>query len=329
MSLSKHGLAHPRRLACIASIMSLAACSGGGSSGTPQAITTVQQVNGTITIVTPGTIPASVGRRPAFVSPATGHVALFINGAAAAAGSTVTCASANGNTGGCTISWTAALAVPHSYTFAVEADSGINSPANTVLSEGEETYTVVSGSNTVTALSLNGVVKDATFTATSCTTGSCSGTIALAAAAGNIISYGGALTVPAAGNNPSSGNVFDNGSVTFVSSAAGIGLVTGSAYTSGANVYASYATNTLTVSGVQASTTGTYPYVVTCGASATGTFGITTGGAGTPSGDVTTAELTALGVSYPAAAITVIGTAPSFSCASGTIGDATGTIPVN
>jgi hypothetical protein len=85
----------------------------------------------------------------------------------------------------------------------------------------------------------------------------------------------------------------------------------------------------LTVSGVN--TTGTYTYQVTCNAAATGTFGITVGGAATPSNVVTAAELAALSpaVTYPAGGVTVIGTAPLFTCAAGTISSSTGTLPVN
>jgi hypothetical protein len=267
------------------------------------------------------------------VSPATKHAAVFINGATAAAGSTATCTPPSAGTGtGCTIAWSATLTVPGSYLFAVETDTGTNAPANTVLSEGANTYALVAGTgNALAALSLNGVVQDASFGVGTCTTSSCIGTLTLAAAAGNIISFAGTTLVPTAGNNPSSGNIFDNGSVTFVSSAAGIGLVTGSAYMSDANVYASYASNTLTVSGAQATTFGTYPYQVTCAGGATGTFGITAAIVGTASGDVSAGELSGLTtpVFYPAATITVLGTAPTFTCTSGTIGSTTGTVPVN
>jgi hypothetical protein len=156
------------------------------------------------------------------------------------------------------------------------------------------------------------------------------GNVSLSTPAGVLITYTGATTVPTAGNSPSTGTVYDNGNVTFVSSnaAAGGGLITGTAQTSGANVFSTYASNTLTVSGVN--TTGIYTYQATCNATGTGTFGITAALAGSPSLDVSAAELAALSpaVSYPAG-ITVLTTAPSFSCTSGAIGDATGTIPVN
>jgi len=241
---------------------------------------------------------------------------------------------AAGSGTGCTISWSAQLTVPASHVFAVETDTGTNAPANTVLSEGAASYTVVAGStNTLATMSLNGVVKQATFTVSGCSgvtpNSLCNGTVALAAAAGNVISYAGTTVVPTTGNSPSSGNVFDNGAVTFVSTTPASGVATGTAQTTGPNVFSTYAANTLTVSGVN--TTGIYTYQVTCASGATGTFGITVGGAATPSLAVTTAELGALtpAVTYPTGGITVIGTAPLFSCTAGGISNASGTLPVN
>jgi hypothetical protein len=323
--------------ACIATAMLLAACSSGsGSTGAAGVAPAVENVSGSLSI---GFAPASTlsrARKPQFVSPSTGHAALFIDGAAASAGSTTTCTATTGTGTGCTIPWSASVTVPASHTFAVEIDTGANAPANTVLAEGGGTYALVAGTNTLAGLSLNGTVKQATFSVTACSGVSpnslCNGNVVLAASAGSAIAYTGAVVVPSTGNSPSSGNVFDNGVVTFVSSntVAGTGgLVTGSAQTTGGNVFSTYATNTLTVSGVN--TTGTYTYQVTCNSAATGTFGITVGGAASPSGVVTTAELAALStaVSYPAAGITVIGTTPSFNCAAGVISAAAGTLPVN
>jgi hypothetical protein len=336
--LSKRSDVTLRTALYIWSIVLLAGCSGGSSNSAPVGSNipgspTVQEVSGTLTIATPVTGASSRVRKPAFVSASTKHAAVFIDGATTAAGSTTTCSAETGTGTGCTISWSAQLAVPASHAFAVETDTGTNSPANTVLSEGKGTYAVVAGTNTLAALSLNGVAVDATFAVTSCSGASpnslCSGTVVLADAAGNAIAYTGATVVPATGNSPSSGNVFDNGNVTFVSSNSVAGLVTGLAQTSGGNTFSALASNTLTVSGVN--TTGTYTYQVTCNGGATGTFGITVGGAATPPLDVTAPELAGLStaVAYPSAGITTLGTAPSFNCASGVISSATGTLPVN
>jgi hypothetical protein len=291
-------------------------------------------VSGTLTIGAPSALAQSVTRKPAFVSPSTGHAAVFIDGATSNSGSTTTCTATTGTGTGCTISWSAQLTVPASHTFAVETDTGTNAPANTVLSEGAGAYAVVAGSgNTLAALSLNGVVKQATFAVTACSGVSpnslCNGTVVLAATAGSAIAYTGSTAVPTTGNSPSSGNVFDNGAVTFVSATPASGLVTGTAQTASSNVFSTFASNTLTVSG--ANTTGTYTYQVTCAGGATGTFGITVGGASTPSLAVSTAELAALttAVSYPAAGVTVIATAPLFTCTAGNISGSSGTLPVN
>jgi hypothetical protein len=331
-----------RTFACIGTAVLLTACSG-GSSGIPSgsgSTPTMQQVSGTLTIEP---LPQSdrggqnKGRKPQFVSPSTGHAAVFIDGSATASGSTATCVADAGTGVGCTIAWSAQLAVPAAHTFAVEADTGTNTPPNTVLSEGSGSYAVVAGTgNTLTALSLNGVVKQASFSVTNCSgappSSLCNGTVVLAAAAGNAIAYTGATVVPAIGNSPSSGNVFDNGALTLVSSNAIAetgGLVTGTAETTGSNVFSALATNILTISGVN--TTGTYTYQVTCNTAATGTFGLTIAGAATPSLAVTTAELAALSpaVTYPAGGITVVGTAPLFTCTAGTIASSSGTLPVN
>ncbi len=282
-------------------------------------------------IVTSG---SSRARSPAFVSSLTKHAAVFIDGATAAAGtSTCTTSGTSGTGTACTIPWKATVAVPAAHFFAVEIDGGASdTPANTVAGEGRAQYVLVAGTanNLSPTLTLNGTVATATYSVTSCTATTCSGNISLSTPAGVLITYTGSGTVPGVGNNPTSGSVYDNGNVTFVSSntAAGGGLVTGIAQTSGANVYSTYAANTLTVSGVN--TTGIYTYQVTCNATGTGTFGITAALSGSPSGDVTAAELANLSpvVTYPAG-ITVLTTAPSFSCTAGAIGDATGTIPVN
>lgn len=322
--------------AVVLSTLLLAACSGGGSGsgGSLPATPSVQQVTGTLSIGYV-TNTSSAARKPAYVSAATTHAYVFINGSATPNNtSTSACTSGGGTTGTgtfCTISWSAALPVPGSYTFDVETDNG-----SKVLAEGAATYAIVAGNNTLGTLTLNGVVAQVSFATTSCTAGmansvagTCSGTVTLEDAAGNSIAYTGAATVPTAGNSPTTGTVFDNGNVTFVSSLPTAGVVTGTAQTSGANVFSSFASNTLTVSGVN--TTGVYTFAVACAsASANGTFGITVGGGTSPSGDVTATELgneTPV-ATYPAS-VTTVATAPSYTCSSGVISSATGTLPIN
>ncbi|MGB8266733.1 MAG: hypothetical protein WCE44_10450 [Candidatus Velthaea sp.] len=151
------------------------------------------------------------------------------------------------------------------------------------------------------------------------------GTVTLAAAAGNAIAYTGATVVPTTGNSPSSGNVYDNGNATFVSSAPAVGTITGTAVAT----FTTLAAGLLTVSGVNP--TGIYTYQVTCVGGATGTFGITMAGAASASGAVSPAELAGLtpAVAYPASGVTVSGTAPGFTCTAGNISSTGGTLPIN
>jgi hypothetical protein len=319
--------------------MFVAGCGGGGGATTPtmnpSTPTTLQEVDGVLTIDEPLVqVASSHARLPAFVSSLTKHAAVFIDGATAAAGTSTCTTTGTAGTGtACTIPWKANVSVPAMHYFAVEIDGGASdTPPNTVAGEGRGQYALVAGSgNTLSpTMTLNGTVATATYSVTSCTASACSGNVSLSTPAGILITYAGGTTVPAAGNSPTTGTVYDNGNVTFVSSnvAAGGGLITGIAQTSGANIFSTYAANTLTVSGVN--TTGIYTYQATCNGTGTGTFGITATIVGTQSSDVTAAELAALSpaVTYPAG-ITVLTTAPSFTCTNGAIGDATGTIPVN
>ena len=140
----------------------LAACSGGaGSNSSTIGVTSsAQRVSGSLRIVTglgdqPATEAngASARRKPEHVSPATGNAALFIDGAAAAAGTTSSCTASAGTGTGCTIAWSANLTTPASHTFAVEIDTGTTgSPASTVLAEGRSSYALVAGANTLPAM---------------------------------------------------------------------------------------------------------------------------------------------------------------------------------
>ena len=327
-------------IACLASALLLASCGGGSNGTTPQTVVTpgpgatIQSVSGTLLIGNPGTTSSSKTRTPAFVSSSTMHVALFIDGAATTAGAASGCTATTGTGSSCTITWAAQLTVPAAHTFSVETDTGTNAPANTVLSVGSGSYSIVAGSaNALGVLSLNGVAKNATFTVATCSgvtpASLCTGNITIAAPANNAIAYTGATVVPTTGTAPTSGNVYDNGAVTFVSSAPAVGTITGTAQTVASNVFSTLAAGTLTVAGVD--TTGIYTYQVTCAAAGSGTFTITLGGGATPSNLVTTAELAGLAtpVTYPAAGLVVAGTAVSFTCTGGNITSTGGTLPIN
>ena len=147
----------------------------------------------------------------------------------------------------------------------------------------------------------------------------------VAAPANNAIAYTGGAAVPTTGNLPTSGNVFDNGPATFVSSNPTIGTITAGAQ----SPFSTLVGGTLSLAGVN--TTGIYTYAVTCGAAATGTFTITPGGGATADTILTAPELAGLTpvVSLPAAGLTVAGTALSFTCTAGNITSTGGTVPVN
>jgi hypothetical protein len=251
----------------------LSACSKGSSPATPipganPAVPVAATSHGTITIGVPRAIRTnSSSRKPSYISSATTHAAVFINAAASAAGSTTSCSSS-----ACTIAWSFAGAVPASYSFAVEIDTGAGgSPANTVMAENEATYAIHAGSNTLPTLTLNGVAASALLTTEGCTGTSCTGTVGLSDAAGQLITN---VSTPLATG-------FDNGPLTFTSVATATGTVT--------------AGGTIT----QPTASGTSAYTVACSAS-TGSFLTTiTPQSVTGSGDVTTGELATLGLSYP------------------------------
>jgi hypothetical protein len=269
------------------------------------------------------------------VSGGTTHAALFIDGSASPAGQTSSCTATIGTGTGCTISWNANLSAPASHTFAVETDNGSH-----LLDEGKATYTVNIGTNALGSggagnapLSLNAAAYTFGYSVASCAAGTCSGSFSFFDAAFYSIVYGGATAVPTNGQNPTSGNVFDNNgggasNLTATSSNAGVGTVTGTAQSSGSNTYTTYSSGTLTVVGVNNS--GNFPYSVACVAGASGTFGITFGGLTTASGDVTTAELGALSpaISYPSSPAGT-GTGNVFTCTSGAISATSGTLVTN
>ena len=279
-----------------------------------------QPVAGTMIIEVRPATPAGEVRKPDYVSAATTHAYVFINGSATPNNASSTC-TGSGTTGTgtfCTIAWTAALAVPHAYVFDLEVTN--NAPAS-VLAVGQKTFALVAGTNTLGTVTLNGVVAKANFSTASCSNvslpGTCTGTVVLQDAAGIAIGYTGATTVPTNGNNPTTGTVFDNGNVTLTSSAAS-GLVIGTPQSSGANTFSTFVPHTLTVVGVN--TTGIYPFQVSCAtAGTTGNFGITVGGGMSPSGDISGSQRANENPvpTYPAGV--TVAKPPQYSCMSGSI----------
>ncbi|HEV2218492.1 MAG TPA: hypothetical protein VGV88_13085 [Candidatus Dormibacteraeota bacterium] len=273
---------------------------------------------------------------PTYVSTATTHAALFIDGAATPAGQATSCSASNGTGTGCTISWSANLSVPAMHSFAVEIDTGATVvPHNTVLAEGKASYTVFPGNNTLgsggngSPLSLNGVVNTYFYSISGCAGASCSGSVTPADAASYSIFYAGALTTPTPGV-PTSGNVFDNAGInntspfTFASDTPSIGTMTGTAQAP----WTTTGTNVMTILGVNAS--DLFPFQVTCVAGANGKFGVVSGGGALPYGNVTASELSGLSpaVLYPAGP-GGLDTTNLFTCANGVALSATGTIITN
>lgn len=245
---------------------------------------TAATAHGTLKIVVqPSVRSSSRTRKPEYVSAATTHAALFINGAASAAGSGAC------SPPGCTIGWSFAGTVPASYPFAVEIDNGAN-----ILAENEATYVLHAGSNTLSTLTLNGIAANAAVSGVAsgsspraCSGSSCSGTLTIADAALDTIAN--TTTPPAPG--------FDNGPLTFGSTAAAIGTVA--------------AGGTVT----QPASTGTSSYTVTCAATSGAFFTTVTPNSTTGSGDITGAELSGLNLTYPSS---ITYTSHYYSCGTGT-----------
>jgi hypothetical protein len=148
-------------LASVAAV-SLAACSGGGSS---PGVTAPQQsastARGTLKLTyshTKKAPNASGARKPAYVSPGYTHAALFIDSVAGGS-----CSAA-----GCDITFSTTAGT---HNFAVEIDDGKN-----ILAEGSASYTLVGGDNTPLLQSnpviLNGVVYGWFLNASAAGTGS-------------------------------------------------------------------------------------------------------------------------------------------------------------
>lgn len=342
----------PRRrvLFCVAMAAALAVVGFGVTAGSTTSVRQVRQVSGTLQVAVPAALAsdsgAGVGHRgdslPSYVSTGTAHASLFIDHASSAAGSTTSCSASNGTGTGCTITWTANLTVPASHVFSVEIDTGPSIlPHNTVLAEGQGTYTVFPGTNTLgsggngSPLSLNGVANTYFYNITTCSGASCTGTVSFADAAAYTIFYGGPLTTPTQGQSPTSGNVFDNNgfgqsgpaatsNLTFSSDTASIGTITGTAQAP----WTSVSPNTLTILGANASQL--YTYQATCAAGANGKFGLLSGGGASGSGDVTAAELTGLptAVTYPGGP-GGIDTTNLFTCTNGVASDANGSLVTN
>jgi hypothetical protein len=234
-----------------------------------------------LTFSIPARTASRSARKPDFVGQSTTHAYVFINNALTPSNLTSTCTGTQTSGTGtfCTISWYTTLSVPASYKFQVETDDG-----TTVLAEGQATYALVLGTNTLAPMTLNAVAYTGTWATTSCsvgvagtTAGTCNGTLTVGDKDADPITYTGTTVVPTTGNNPTTGTVYDNGGAVLVSSATSIGLLTGTAQTSGSNTYSTFASGTLTIVGI--SPTASYPFAVKCATATTsGSFSLTVSG---------------------------------------------------
>ena len=322
-------------------LVALTACGGGGGGGGASTPGAAQQVSGTLTIIT-DTVPQSLAvKKPQYVSAGTTHAYVFINNSATPNGSSTSCSGTNGTGTACTINWTAAVAVPGSYTFQVETDNGTS-----VLSEGEATEALVAGNNTLATLSLNGVAAEYNVVTQSCTAGTpgtCSGYVNLLDAAGDWISYAG-TTAPGSGTSPTNGTAFDNGGAGITATANGTacpggvscGKFTGSAQSLNGSSISSVAGGVLTLlfaPGTSVGQTNSFTFTVSClNGTATGSFGVTFGATSASGVGITAGQLSNESPvpAYPASIALAAGeTAPSYTCSNGAIASATGTLPVN
>jgi hypothetical protein len=188
----------------------------------------------------------------------------------------------------CTFSWSASSG---SHSFAAEIDDGTK-----VLAEGIQQYTLNPGANALAPLVMNGVDAEVGgFSNPETLAGGGTqyiGTFSIGDADGNAITNAGGSAA------------FDNQCPLFASSAPAIGTV----------AISSACTPTATGAG--------YPYTVSCVSGQSGTFQIVATNRG-GTGDVTPAELAALGITYPS---TITGTVYVYTCTAGQISDSGGTV---
>lgn len=322
-------------------VLTFAGCSGGGSNGTSLApAATVQQVSGTLTIGTSALAgTSSTARKPAYVGTGTTAVAIYIDAQTTPAGSVTSCTAATGGvTTGCSIPWSAYVAVPAAHTFHVVAGNG-----TTITAAGSGSYALVDGNNNALSptLSLNGVVAQAEFFWNTCspgtatiTAGTCTGYVDLLDGNGSYIENTG--VTPAQSISPTNGSVYDNAAagLTFTSSASGTGIVTGS----NDGAYAAFNTGTLTVDGPAnvAATTG-IPVTVACASANAGSavypgtpFTVTIAGFATSGlGEGALLAGQTDGMTYPTSVTTQAGYGSTFYCSTGVLSSSIGTLPVN
>jgi hypothetical protein len=299
----------------------LAACSGGGASAPlgptmtpPLQTSSSTKATGTLTFVIPSQHQASNSRRPDYVSPKTIHAALFIDGATTPAGSAGMenppashdqTAQSGPCSSTCTINWST-TAGQHTFVLEIDGDecqvasqTCVSQP-DIIFAEGKTVAAVSPGSGNVINVTMNGVAVGAGWMAdASSTANSVTGTYAVYDADDDLITTPG---------------VFDNGPLSL--------SVSGTLATGSASVETAAGGTTL---GAPDANGNDYPFSVSCSPAANGSFTIVTS-MGSPSGDVTAAELSANGLLYPLAnqASPFALTFPTYTCTNGVIANAGG-----
>lgn len=275
--------------ACVA----LAACSGGGSTGTPSTSifpNSVHQIaSGTLMIIVPGSQTAGKVRKPAYVSPSTTYVTLWID--AAATGNRVACSPGSLHT--CTLNWTSTSG---SHTFAVAID---DSPSVTgggnVLAEASSVENLVEGENTLSTITLNGVPAQITFHSESYFSGNSSQCTSVGITFDDCY-YVSALVEDADGNTLVPPGRYDNGGICFNPNGEGeMG-------------------NSNCVSGL---ISGTFvDYQVACQPlNGTWTFTVVASAKGSaPYGEISAAQLASYNLQYPNQASLTMNDFPTYSC---------------
>jgi len=148
----------------LATALFAAACSGGGGGSTgsvpavpvsnPNSSVASSAAYGTLTIGSPHSGSSANVRRPKFISPSSRYATLWIDGTAT--GFRVPCATVT-----CTINWTSTSG-PHTFYAAVDDALSATGPGY-VLAEGSEGVTLQIGTNTVPAITLNGIAEQLIF----------------------------------------------------------------------------------------------------------------------------------------------------------------------
>jgi hypothetical protein len=283
----------------ILTAVALAACSGVGSNNaslqpavtpTSAPLQSAAVATGTMTIVVPPPNGATSNtRRPSWISSATQHVGLFVDGGNTFAGSSTTCRVA-----GCSFAWTSTAGT---HSFVVEIDDGVQ-----LLGAGVRSYSLNAGANgLLSPLTINGIATTITFTTTTCGSNNCGGTISVGDFDGQpILNAGGSTS-------------FDNAPLSFC--------------TTSTTTCTSTSIGSITPTSLAGPTSsGTYSFAVACNSGATGNFQIVPSSGG--SATLTTAEESANFLFYFGFSGNGTGQFYTCNNGVISYGSATGTIPI-